>query len=137
MALRVSDLMTAGVFAVRAEDDLATVRDIMDERAVRHVPVVDEVGFLVGLVSQRDLLRSTLAAAVEAPPHGREAALRNTTAGEVMTSGVVTAAPEQDIRTAARVMLENKYGCLPVVDGARLVGIVTEADFVRFLAAGD
>jgi CBS domain-containing protein len=54
---------------------------------------------------------------------------------EVMTTAVVTATPEMPIGDAARVMLDRKVGCLPVVDGRRLVGIITESDFVR-LAAG-
>jgi CBS domain-containing membrane protein len=136
MELRVSDLMTEGVFAVQAADDLETVSDLMDERSVRHIPVVDENGKLIGLVSQRDLLRNTLVGRQGLPPELEAGSLR-TPVGQVMTRGVVTAEPRQDIRVAARVMLENKFGCLPVVDGTRLVGILTESDFVRLMAAGD
>ena len=50
---------------------------------------------------------------------------------EVMKTDVVTASPESDLRTAIAVLLENKYGCLPVVSGKKLVGIVTEADFLK------
>ncbi|MEE8523886.1 MAG: CBS domain-containing protein [Thermoanaerobaculia bacterium] len=53
---------------------------------------------------------------------------------ELMTTGVESTEAERDIRDAAQVMLENKYGCLPVVEGERLVGILTEADFVRLFA---
>lgn len=134
--LRVRDLMTAGVFAVRAADDLETVSDLMEERSVRHIPVVDENGKLIGLVSQRDVLRNSLAGREELPPELAESSLR-TAVGQIMTRGVMTAAPDEDIRAAARLMFDNKYGCLPVVDDKHLVGILTESDFVRFLAAGD
>jgi CBS domain-containing membrane protein len=134
--LRVRDLMTEGVFAVGVNDDLETIRTLMEERSIRHAPVVGEGGILLGLVSQRDLIRNSLRAQA-LPPSAMAAAMQMTTAGEIMTPNVVTAAPDQDIRDAARVMLDNKYGCLPVVEGMRLVGIVTESDFVRFLAAGD
>jgi CBS domain-containing membrane protein len=134
--LRVRDLMTEGVFAVGVNDDLETIRTLMEERSIRHAPVVGEGGILLGLVSQRDLIRNSLRAQA-LPPSAMAAAMQMTTAGEIMTPNVVTAAPDQDIREAARVMLDNKYGCLPVVEGTRLVGIVTESDFVRFLAAGD
>jgi CBS domain-containing membrane protein len=134
--LRVRDLMTEGVFAVGVNDDLETIRTLMEERSIRHAPVVGEGGILLGLVSQRDLIRNSLRAQA-LPPSAMAAAMQMTTAGEIMTPNVVTAAPDQDIRDAARVMLDNKYGCLPVVEGTRLVGIVTESDFVRFLAAGD
>ena len=134
--LRVRDLMTEGVFAVEVTDDLATVSDLMDERNIRHAPVVQE-GRLIGLISHRDLLRYALKGQAGAPPEVERAAQLTLTAGEIMTESVATAEPDQDIREAARLMIENKYGCLPVIEESRLVGILTESDFVRFLAAGD
>jgi predicted transcriptional regulator len=134
--LRVRDLMTKGVFAVEVDDNLATVSDLMDERSIRHAPVVQD-GRLIGLISHRDLLRHALRGQAGAPPEVERAAQLTLTAGEIMTREVATARPEEDIRDAARVMVENKYGCLPVLEGSRLVGILTESDFVRFLAAGD
>jgi CBS domain-containing membrane protein len=134
--LRVRDLMTKGVFAVEVDDNLATVSDLMDERSIRHAPVVQD-GRLIGLISHRDLLRYALRGQAGAPPEVERAAQLTLTAGEIMTREVATARPEEDIRDAARVMVENKYGCLPVLEGSRLVGILTESDFVRFLAAGD
>ena len=134
--LRVRDLMTQGVFAVEAKDLLATVSDLMDERNIRHAPVVED-GKLVGLISHRDMLRYSLKGQVGALPEVERAAQLTLRAGEIMTRDVATARPDQDIREAARLMMENKYGCLPVVEESRLVGILTESDFVRFLAAGD
>jgi CBS domain-containing membrane protein len=135
--LHVRDLMTGGVFAVRRDDDLRTVSDLMDDRRIRHAPVVDDQGGLIGLVTQRDLFRNALRGQSGLPPEVERAALTSLTAGEIMVRKVVTAGPDQDIRDAARVMLDNKFGCLPVVEAGRLVGIVTEADFVRLLAGGD
>jgi CBS domain-containing membrane protein len=135
--LQVRDLMTEGVFAVNVGDDLETVSNLMEDRNIRHAPVVDALGGLVGLVTQRDLLRSGLTGRVGMPPEVERQARLHVTAGEVMVQDVVTTRPDQDIRDAARVMLENKFGCLPVVEGYRLVGIVTESDFVRLLATGD
>lgn len=135
-ALRVRDLMTEGVFAVDVNDHLVTVSDLMDARNIRHAPVVED-GRLVGLISNRDLLRNTVRGQGGLPPEIERSAQLTVTAGEIMTRDVETAEPDQDIREAARVMLEGKYGCLPVVEGSRLVGILTESDFVRFLASGD
>jgi CBS domain-containing membrane protein len=129
--------MTEGVFAVRPKDDLATVSDLMDEHGVRHIPVVDGEGKLVGLVSHRDLLRNALRGQPGLPPELEKNLLLATTAGQIMTREPQTAEPEQDIREAAQMMLKHKYGCLPVVRNGRLAGIITEADFVRFLAAGE
>ncbi len=136
ISLRVRDLMTEGVFAVSANDNLVTVGDLMDERNIRHAPVVEN-GRLVGLISNRDLLRNTVKGQAGLPPEIERSVQLTITAAEIMTRDVETTEPEQDIREAARVMLESKYGCLPVVEGSRLVGILTESDFVRFLASGD
>lgn len=135
--LQVRDLMTSGVYAVNANDDLETVNTLMDERNIRHAPVVDDAGGLLGLVTQRDLLRVGLKDQTGLPPEAERQARLQITAGEIMVRDVVTTSPGQDIRDAARIMLDNKFGCLPVLDGHRLVGIVTEADFVRLLASGD
>jgi CBS domain-containing membrane protein len=135
--MRVSDLMTPGVFAVGVEDDLETVTNLMDDRNIRHAPVVDSAGNLVGLVTQRDLLRTGLGGQGQLPPEAERQARLHVAVGEIMIPDVVTARPDQDIRDAARIMLDNKFGCLPVVEDSRLVGIVTEADFVRLMAAGD
>ncbi len=135
--LQVRDLMTRGVFAVNVDDDLETVSNLMDERSIRHAPVVDGAGGLLGLVTQRDLLRNSLKGQTGLPPEAERQARLQITAGEIMVRNVVTASPGQDIRDAARIMLDNKFGCLPVLEGQRLVGIVTESDFVRLLASGD
>jgi CBS domain-containing membrane protein len=135
--MRVRDLMTPGVFAVGVEDDLETVTNLMDDRSIRHAPVVDSAGNLVGLVTHRDLLRTGLGGRGQLPPEAERQARLHVNVGEIMIPDVVTARPDQDIRDAARVMLENKFGCLPVVENQRLVGIVTESDFVRLMAAGD
>ena len=135
--LRVRDLMTQGVFVVNVDDDLETVTNLMDDRNIRHAPVVDGAGNLVGLVTQRDLLRTGLHGQGQLPPEAERQARLHVSVGEIMNPDVVTARPDEDIRDAARIMLDNKFGCLPVVEDRRLVGIVTESDFVRLMAAGD
>jgi CBS domain-containing membrane protein len=136
-AFRVQDLMTDRVFAVHPEDDLGMVCEVMSDHHVRHVPVVDEDGDLVGLVSHRDLLRSALIEQPEVPRFVERAVLERVRVRDVMAHDVESVPAERPLREAAGVMLENQYGCLPVVDGRRLVGILTEADFVRLAARGD
>lgn len=132
--LLVRDLMTERVLTLEPDDNLATLKDLMDARHVRHVPVVDADGDLVGLVSHRDLLRCALNERVEIPFSIQRDVLKGMTIDEIMTTAVETIEPERDIREAAQIMLENKFSCLPVVEGSRLVGILTESDFVRYLA---
>lgn len=134
--LLVRDLMTENVVAVRPGDTLATLRNLMTERDVRHMPVVNGDGELVGLVSERDLLRHSLIQQSDVPDFVEDTILERLKVRELMNTVVESADPDRDIRDAAQVMLENKYGCLPVVEGERLVGILTEADFVRLFAEG-
>lgn len=135
----VRDLMTSEVFTLRADDDLTALYDLMDAEHIRHIPVIDDDGRLVGLVTHRDLLRGALHDHDDLPVSVQRDMLRRTRIAEIMIEDVETIGPDRDIREAAQVMLEYKYGCLPVVEDERLVGIITEADFVRCvsdLAAG-
>ncbi len=134
--LLVRDLMTEDVLAVQAGDSLATVSDLMVKRRIRHVPVIDGDGLLVGLVSQRDLLRNSLIEQIDVPQSVERAVLERLEVRDLMVTEVDGIGPSADVREAAQLMLEHKYGCLPVVEGRRLVGILTEADFVRLFASG-
>ncbi|HCU24447.1 MAG TPA: hypothetical protein DF383_05455 [Deltaproteobacteria bacterium] len=131
--IKVRDLMTKRVFSIQADEDLARLNDLMGEIHVRHVPVVDDEGAVIGIVSHRDLLRSALDTGGMLPVSEQRDLLKNTLVREVMVTEVETTDPEQDIQEAGRLMLDNKLGCLPVVEGDRLVGILTEADFVKYV----
>jgi acetoin utilization protein AcuB len=134
-SLRVRDLMTWEVATVRPETDTGTAWDLMSDRQVRHLVVVDEDGDLLGVVSHRDLLRHALIEQA-GPGYFERARLARTRVQEVMVEPVETADPEQDAAEAARTLFEGKIGCLPVVEGSRVVGILTESDFVRWFGYG-
>lgn len=132
--LRVRDLMTSNVVTVHHDDSVATAYELMLENRFRHLVVLDEDGDLVGLLTHRDLLRHALIERPELPLGLQRSILRRIRVEEVMTSEVETAEPGQWLHEAAQRMFENKYGCLPVVEDTEVVGILTEADFVRFFA---
>jgi CBS domain-containing membrane protein len=129
--LLVSDLMTEKVYSIRPGEDLARLADLMDDLHVRHVPVVDEDRVVVGLVSHRDLVRQVLHASAELPLAEMRQLLKGKDVRSIMITDVETAEPDMEIGEAGQLMLDNKLGCLPVVLGGRLVGILTEADFVK------
>ena len=135
--MKVRDLMSSEVFASNPGDTVAELRDLMYEHNVRHIPVVDTDGDLVGVVSQRDLLRNSLVEQSDVPGFLEDEILRRLKVDELMVTDPESVDPESDIRRAADLMIENKYGCLPVVEGRRLVGILTESDFVRLMAQGN
>jgi CBS domain-containing protein len=121
--ITVGDFMTRDLVTVKETDDLALAESILKLGGIRHLPVV-QGGRLVGLVTQRDLLRS---AAVRSH--------RVTLARDVMVREVIAVRASTSLVQAARLMLANKFGCLPVTEeDGRLSGIITEADFVRFAA---
>jgi CBS domain-containing membrane protein len=128
----VRDLMTSDVITLRADDELGSFRDVLYDHGFRHVPVVDEDGNLVGLVTERDLLRNVLTDQADIPISVREEVMYSTRIGDIMIQDVETVEPDDRLPTAAQLMLDNKFGCLPVTDGPLLVGILTESDFIRF-----
>jgi CBS domain-containing protein len=131
--LKVRDLMTEEVLSLSTGDSALAAWDLMDEKHIRHVPVIDRDGDVVGLLSERDILKNALAGASELPVSAQRQYLRGTSIEEIMTSVPYTVEPESDLAEAGRMLLEFKISCLPVVEGGTLVGIITEADFVRHL----
>lgn len=129
--LQVKDVMTEKVVAVRSSEDLATLHDLMFDNHIRHIPVVDTDDNVVGIVSHRDLVSAALYSSDSLPGAAVQELLRSTKVREIMTTGVETIASDESLEEAAATMLENKYGCLPVTEGTKLVGILTEADFIR------
>jgi CBS domain-containing membrane protein len=126
----VRDIMTRTVTTLAPEDDLVKADAIMHKGRVRHLPVVRE-DKLVGLISHRDLLRAQIEA-LAAATSSETTKLIALPAGERMMTNVITVTPDTSVHNAARAMLENKVGCLPVVEDEKLVGIVTESDFVKW-----
>jgi CBS domain-containing protein len=132
----VANVMTRDVVTVDLNDQLAVAEDVMRLGRFRHMPVVDEDGELVGLVSSRDLFHNALLKALGYGTRAKQEALETTRVKEAMTSPVVTTTPETPLSDAAKVMRDKKLGCLVVVENQKIVGILTEGDFVALAAAG-
>ena len=129
--LTTRDLMTNHVIAVGRREDLASVHELMFEHGIRHLPVIDEERRVIGIISHRDVMGTVLSGSQYLPVTELMDLLRKMRVAEVMTSQVETIGPEESLAEAGRLMLESKFGCLPVTEGDRLIGIITEADFVR------
>jgi CBS domain-containing membrane protein len=133
--LSVRDLMTRDVVSVERNQKLSSADDIMRLGRIRHVLVVNESGDLEGVVSQRDLFHGGLLKALGYGTRAKEHALDTVLVKEAMNSEPITTTPDASLQSAARLMAERKIGCLPVLEAGRVVGILTEGDFV-LLAAG-
>ena len=129
-------MMTSYVATLKRNDKLTLADDVMRLGRIRHLPVLDSDGEVVGILSQRDLFRGSLARALGYGEHAQKKVLDSLVVKEVMTTDVATTAPDVPLAEAARTMLTRKIGCLPVLEGGKLVGIVTEADFVALAARG-
>jgi CBS domain-containing protein len=119
----VGQFMSTDLFTVRPDDLVDFAASVMSWRHIRHVPVEDNDGHLIGLVTHRALLRL-----IHHTAH--EQRVNPITVKEIMVSNPVTVCPSTTSLEAIEIMQQNKVGCLPVVDDGQLVGIVTSYDFL-------
>jgi acetoin utilization protein AcuB len=122
--MRLADIMSSPVETIEASVPVETAWNRMQERGIHHL-VVTQDGKAAGILSARDL----------SGPRG--VALRWAgTAGELMATPIVTAAPTTTVREAANLLRGRAIGCLPVVSGERIVGIVTITDLLELIGRG-
>jgi CBS domain-containing protein len=133
MSKTVGEVMTREVVTLNEEDNLEMVSAGLERFRFHHLPVVDGRR-LVGMVSQRDMLR-TMVSSLDHSAVARtreKRLLESTFVRDVMKTKLVTAHPDEPVTLAARRMLETRYGAMPVVDReGNLLGIITENDVVR------
>ncbi|HQU85103.1 MAG TPA: CBS domain-containing protein [Pyrinomonadaceae bacterium] len=120
--LTVEQFMSRDLFTVRPEDALELATNLMDWKHIRHVPVEDDEGNLVGIISHRDLLQVF---SLHLPKNNQEIVVKN-----VMRKNLITIAPETPTLEALQIMREKNIGCLPVVNNGKLVGLITAYDFL-------
>lgn len=122
----VEQFMAVDLFTVRPEDVIDLAANLMHWRHVRHVPVENDAGELIGIVSHRDLIELLARGATETK--------RPVIVRDIMKTDLITISPETDTLDALHMMREKKIGCLPVVKGEKLVGLITAHDFLTVSA---
>ena len=124
--------MSTDLITLNEDETLDLVEEVMRLGRVRHLPVT-RGSELVGLVTHRDLLRASISALADIGEDERQEMMSRVQVRDIMNVDVRTIEPDLSLLQAAAILLENRYGCLPVV-GSRgtLEGILTEADFLRF-----
>jgi CBS domain-containing protein len=115
----IEDIMRRAPLTTTPQETLAATQAVMTREGIHQLPVVEN-GVLIGMLSDRDL-------------HAHSGYLDRTKVDAAMTSGVVTVAPTDTAHRAARLLIERKINALPVVEGDRLVGIVSKTDLLRLL----
>jgi acetoin utilization protein AcuB len=140
--MKVRDAMTRDPLTIDPEAALGTAIDVMRTKGLRHLPVVDDGGQLIGIITDRDLRHAAFAPALaEFLPASAQARLRqlgealeNLRVRDAMTWSVVTTHPDASLAHAALLMSERRVGGLPVVEQGRLVGMLTERDVLEALS---
>ena len=130
------EIMTTEVTTLGRNDSLQLAQDIMTLGRVRHFPVLED-GELAGVMSQRDLYKASLGSVMKYGEKAQREFLDTIAVKEVMNYPPVTIAPQASVQEAARLMLKEKIGCLPVLDKDELVGIVTETDMLQLVTEMD
>jgi CBS domain-containing protein/gamma-glutamylcysteine synthetase len=124
--LKVSEFMLTDLFTVQKDDIVDLVAELMDWNTIRYTPVEDTKGRLVGLVTARMVLRHYI--------KNRENPKKTVLVSDIMIQNPITVTQETNILDAMKLMRENKIGCLPVVNGEELVGLISESEFLGITA---
>lgn len=127
----IKDVMTKNPVTIDAKASVLEVKDIMTKNNIHKLPVVDKTGALIGIITENDLQRSTPSEATTLDVYEMGYLLSKLTVEKIMTKKVMTADVNDTVEEAARVMVDNDFGCLPVMDGNLLVGIITDSDLFK------
>lgn len=126
--ITVNEIMSAKVITLKASDSLSTARELMREEDIRHIPIVDEHHFPVGIVTHRDILRA-LDSEIDSN-HKQSSDKDSILLEQIMSQNISYVRPSDPLRVAGLKLQKNKYGCLPVMENDKLAGIITDSDFV-------
>ena len=129
----VGERMTRNPVTITEDTSIDDALHLMRERKVRRFPILDTAGHLVGIISDKDLLHAAPSPASTLSVYEMHYLLAKLTVKKVMSSPVITVSPDMPLEDAARIMADNKIGGLPVLDGDKLVGIITETDIFKIL----
>jgi acetoin utilization protein AcuB len=129
--VRVRDFMTKDPVTLRPDDLLRQAVEVVMVRRIRHIPVLDEAGALVGIVTDRDVQGTLPSPLSAAAPEEYEALLETTPLSRIMTRNVITVGADDLAAEAVETLLADRIDGLPVLEGGRLVGIFTVRDALR------
>jgi len=128
----VSKIMTRNPVFIHPELSLSDARSLMDKEKIGHLPVLNKNNQLMGLIASVDLKKAGPSPATSLDMYEISYLLSKITVENVMVKKVITVDENEKIEEAARIMADNGIGCLPVMNGALLVGIITDSDIFHF-----
>ncbi|MBR7888934.1 CBS domain-containing protein [Marinomonas sp. A79] len=127
----VADLMITDLVTLKENDSLAKAKELMQEKNIRNIPITNEEGQCVGMLTQREYLRHAFYLVSQFGTQLLSKKEQQTPIANAMNKDILTVSPDTDLDMAAEFFIENKYGCLPVTKDDKLIGILTPVDFVK------
>lgn len=127
----VKDRMSVHPLTISEDESIYGAHRYMEDQKVRHLPVVNREGKMVGVVTEDDLLKAEPSGVTLLSVWEINSLLNKVRVKDVMVRDVITTIEDAPIEEAAHLMLEHKIGCLPVMRNGKLVGIITESDIFR------
>lgn len=136
MAIKtVAELMTADPLSLLRSASLKDAHDLMREKNIRHIPVIDEQGQLVGMLTQKVMMAAVIGLLAKYGATALERKEKQQLVADLMLTDFATISAEQSLREVAAFFVKNRHGCLPVITVEnKLIGILTSSDFVRLAA---
>ena len=120
--ITVSEVMSTEVITLKATDSISIAVSAMTENNIRHLPIVDAQNQVIGIISQRDVLKAGSLA--------KENNQQAKPISDIMSKDILTIHPKDSLKAAGLTLQKHKYGCLPVIKDKSLIGIITDSDFV-------
>ncbi len=133
MPYTVRNYMSTGLITVLPGNSLKTANDLMQDHWIHHLPVVSEHMEVLGILSQRDVLRSSVSTFADIDIETKNQIDSGIPVSEIMVRDLVTISPETSLQEAGAMLMEKRIGCLLVTEHSRLVGIITKSDFLKMV----
>ncbi len=130
--MKISKIMTRNPVITHPELSLTDARSLMDKEKISHIPVLNKNNELVGLITRADLLKAGPSPATSLDMYEISYLLSKLTVEKIMEKKVITVQENEVVEEAARIMADNGIGCLPVLNGSLLTGIITDTDIFHF-----
>jgi CBS domain-containing membrane protein len=128
--ITIEEFMTSEPYTLRKTDSINDAWEVMIRKHIRHIPITDDDNHVLGLITQRDVLAATEPGAIRNAKSASHEVKSDITLAEIMIRDVKVIHKEDSLRQAALYLQSHKFGCLPVISGGGLVGIITDSDFI-------
>ena len=128
--ITISEFMTLEPYTLRESDSINDAWEVMVSKHIRHIPITDNDNHVLGLVTQRDILAATEPESIRKAKTASHEVKSDLKLSDIMIAEVTTIHENDSLRQAAIYLQAHKYGCLPVVSDNRLIGIITDSDFI-------